>query len=343
MKVLGILGGIGPESTGHLYLELIKRFQKEFQPKDNTDYPHILINSVPAQDLIKTISEDILSEYKEALRALERWGAEVIIIACNGAYCFFEALQGAVTVPVINVRDAVEKTLRDSHAKDVLVLASPTTIKHGLYQFSFVNQIALTDTEMQSLGEAIAAYNLGHKQKPSQKRIIERALKAANSQQTVIAGCTEIHAMLNAAGIEHINPMSSLIDAIFAEWQTPVFSSKQKSPIHGDGIFSTENITAGTSFYTIPQAHISNTPVKHWAHFQGVWYDDPTLLNSVNHSCEPNIEIASENGQIVLRALRTITPGEELTCDYDKTEMGGNPVPCSCKTTTCRKTFLRID
>ncbi|MEM6279524.1 MAG: SET domain-containing protein-lysine N-methyltransferase [Verrucomicrobiota bacterium] len=55
-----------------------------------------------------------------------------------------------------------------------------------------------------------------------------------------------------------------------------------------------------------------------------------------NHSCEPN---AGVRGQILVVARRQIEPGEEITFDYDTTEIDSIPFECSCGSTCCRGTI----
>ncbi len=59
-------------------------------------------------------------------------------------------------------------------------------------------------------------------------------------------------------------------------------------------------------------------------------FDDSELLN---HSCEPNVGV---QGQIVLVARRDIAAGEELTFDYDTTEIEQLAFDCQCGTPSCR-------
>jgi aspartate/glutamate racemase len=44
-KIIGILRGIGPESTGDFYLRFINLFQKKEKPDSNLDYPQIIIDN----------------------------------------------------------------------------------------------------------------------------------------------------------------------------------------------------------------------------------------------------------------------------------------------------------
>jgi hypothetical protein len=45
-------------------------------------------------------------------------------------------------------------------------------------------------------------------------------------------------------------------------------------------------------------------------------------LANVNHSCDPNtyVRFDHRSSQLILIALKSIDPGDELTCDYDATE-----------------------
>lgn len=58
-------------------------------------------------------------------------------------------------------------------------------------------------------------------------------------------------------------------------------------------------------------------------------------LRYVNHSCAPNTYLRIVGHRVELYALRTILPGEELTCDYGETQHAG-AMPCRCGATPCR-------
>lgn len=53
-----------------------------------------------------------------------------------------------------------------------------------------------------------------------------------------------------------------------------------------------------------------------------------------NHSCDPNIGI---KGQIIVLARRPIEAGEELTFDYETTDIAPDPFDCRCGTANCRQ------
>ena len=61
---------------------------------------------------------------------------------------------------------------------------------------------------------------------------------------------------------------------------------------------------------------------------------EPVML-FLNHSCEPNVGF---DGNIVLVAMRAISPGEELTTDYALFDDHGGSMDCRCGTASCRGT-----
>lgn len=63
-----------------------------------------------------------------------------------------------------------------------------------------------------------------------------------------------------------------------------------------------------------------------------------------NHSCAPSAAIRKEHGRLVLRALRLIEPGDEVTHDYS-TLLGADDVwrmRCNCGSARCRGTIAAI-
>jgi hypothetical protein len=54
-----------------------------------------------------------------------------------------------------------------------------------------------------------------------------------------------------------------------------------------------------------------------------------------NHSCRPNAESALRRGKVILRALRAIEPGEEITYDYGEEYFELFIKPKGCRCTKC--------
>lgn len=342
MKILGILGGIGPEATGAFYSELIAYFQKEIQPKNNTEYPRIIINSIPAPELTDgEVTAETIAYYRQGLKDLETWGAELIVIVCNTAYCFLGTLREGLKIPILNSSHEVQKHLLDSSIRKVLILGSPRTMTSGLYEFPTIEYFPLEQEKQEIIGQIIGRYNIGIVADQDLHFIEKIGSKATASGYRVVAACTEIKEILMTTAIPFIDPMDLLIKVLVSRWNYESSLKLVDSSINGKGIKTSAAIPNNTEFYWVSVHDVSDQPVSHWAHINGVWFADPTILNWVNHSCESNTEIILIEGQPVLRSTRDIRLDEEITCDYNRTEIDGERVPCECKSRSCRGYFLR--
>src|SRR3989344_3039684 len=137
---IGILGGIGPEATGRFYLKLISEIQKQKLTKSNTDYPRIIINSIPAPELTTTkITPKQLEPYIQGVKQLEQYGADFIVMACNTIHLYHDLLQSGVDIPVLNLREAVKNSLNNSQT--VSVFGTPATIEGELYSFKGIKYL----------------------------------------------------------------------------------------------------------------------------------------------------------------------------------------------------------
>src|SRR3989344_778400 len=124
---IGILGGIGPESSALFYERLITLAQS-CNLKSNTEYPHIILESIPAPELL--LENPDLTLYEEAIKNLQRAGADFIVLVCNTAYIYRNHLQSLVTIPIIDLNKEVEVILTKKKIKTITILGSKKTIEH---------------------------------------------------------------------------------------------------------------------------------------------------------------------------------------------------------------------
>src|SRR3989338_4925854 len=130
---IGILGGIGPEATAEFYSKLIYTLQKEKLIKSNKDYPQIIINSIPAPELIyeKILKED-LKPYIEGLKELDKFNPDFIVMVCNTIHLYYEALQAEIKTLILDLRKEVRDSLEKREIKSCLILGTSSTINRRL-------------------------------------------------------------------------------------------------------------------------------------------------------------------------------------------------------------------
>ena len=112
-KTVGIIGGMGPEATIDL-MQRILRLTPAPEGRDMDDIDHIrcLVDNNPKiPSRIKAIIDkngvDPGPVIADMAKGLESWGADFLAIPCNTAHYYYDIVQSAVNIPVINLIDIV--------------------------------------------------------------------------------------------------------------------------------------------------------------------------------------------------------------------------------------------
>jgi aspartate racemase len=107
MKTLGMIGGIGPESTMDYYRLIIAAYRER---KPDGSYPPIIINSIDlnkARHLVTTNALADLTEYLVVeVQRLARAGADFGLLAANTPHIVFDDLSKQSPIPLISIVEA---------------------------------------------------------------------------------------------------------------------------------------------------------------------------------------------------------------------------------------------
>ena len=114
MKTLGIVGGIGPESTVDYYCSLVQKWRE--QTKDGSA-PSIVLNSIDLKRMLDLIAANELSEVTAYLSGemerLVRAGADVGLFASNTPHIVFGELQRRSSIPLISIVEATREAAEE--------------------------------------------------------------------------------------------------------------------------------------------------------------------------------------------------------------------------------------
>lgn len=131
MKRLGLIGGIGWESTA-LYYRLINRTVRDHF--GSLYSAPLILNSLDFQSLDSLVKEnrwnDAGAMLAEAARTLERAGVEGIVLCSNLMHYVSEHVEAAVDVPLLHIGDAVLRELRASRVTRVGLIGTQFTLEH---------------------------------------------------------------------------------------------------------------------------------------------------------------------------------------------------------------------
>ena len=136
-KIAGILGGMGPEAT----VDLMRSIIRLTPALDDMDHIRCIVDNNPKvpsriKAIIEGTGEDPGPAMADMGKRLEAWGAASLAIACNTAHHYFDAVQEAVSIPVIHLIDVVSRHVRMLYPdmESVGILASPAVFMTGLYR-----------------------------------------------------------------------------------------------------------------------------------------------------------------------------------------------------------------
>lgn len=202
-KIIGILGGMGPEATIDLFYKIIKLTPA----KKDQDHLRIIIDNNPKipdrSAAILGKGEDPLPALQETAKNLEKAGADFIIIPCNTAHYFLPSIQESVKIPVLNMIEetAKETQKRNSSIKKTGLLASIGTYKAEIYNKYFkkynIEVISPEEKDKEEVMKVIYAVKAGNLSEEVKKSIISIAQKLIDKgAEAIIAGCTEIPLIL---------------------------------------------------------------------------------------------------------------------------------------------------
>ncbi len=202
-KVIGILGGMGPEAT----VDLFRKIVEATPATRDQEHLRILIDcnpKIPSRPaaLLKG-GPDPTPLLQETARGLERAGAEVLLVACNTAHLFHDRLVAAVRIPVLHIVDeaVAEAVRRHPRLRSVGILAGGAAIRLRLYQDRLeakaIRAIIPSEQDQESVISVIYSVKAGDKGPEVRARIREVAEHLARAgAELLFTGCTELPLVL---------------------------------------------------------------------------------------------------------------------------------------------------
>lgn len=142
MKLVGILGGMGPEAT----VLLMQKIILAIPARDDADHIPLLVDQntqVPSRirHLIEGTGDDPGPVLAAMARRLQAAGADALAMPCNTAHHYAPGIRDAVSVPLI---DMIALSVRHAAALvgaggTVGILASPAVKRIGLFDRAFAD------------------------------------------------------------------------------------------------------------------------------------------------------------------------------------------------------------
>lgn len=209
MTLLGIVGGIAPESTIDYYRRLVSIYRAR---RNDGTYPRILINSIDLNKLLALAGAGDLTAMADYLTqevsVLAKAGAAVALFASNTPHLVFAAVQARSTIPLVSIVEAACLSAKSSGLKRVGLLGTKFTMQATFYPEVFSDhgiEVISPNLEEQDVvhsryvGELIEGVFLAET-RAQILAVIEAMVRRENLDGIVLAG-TELPLLLRAEEI----------------------------------------------------------------------------------------------------------------------------------------------
>jgi aspartate racemase len=134
MKTLGIIGGLGPESTIDYYGRIIALYR---QRTGDGSYPQFIINSVDLKrglDFMDSNNLTGMADYLvEEIGKLARAGANFGLISANTPHIVFEEVASKSPVPLISIVEATCAAAKARKLKRLALFGTRYTMQAAFY------------------------------------------------------------------------------------------------------------------------------------------------------------------------------------------------------------------
>ena len=195
--ILGILGGLGPMS-GIYFCETLTAHTKASADAEHVNF--LLSSRADTPDrssfILGRSQRDPSPVMAEEAKRLQSAGADILAIPCNTAHYFYDGIQAAVDIPVINIIKETARFCKETGAKKVGVLATEGTLASGAYYDVFskmgIDTEPLTQREQEIITRIIFEQIKSGKEPDmdSFKEVYDSLL--SRGCERIILGCTEL-------------------------------------------------------------------------------------------------------------------------------------------------------
>lgn len=226
MKTIGIVGGIGPESTVDYYNTIIGAFNSKYP---DLAYPEIIIYSINLNRLMRIVeSEDwiALADWLlEKITALHGAGADFAAIASNTPHIVFKEIQSRSPVPLLSIIEQTRNKACSLGLKNVGLLGTKLSMEGSFYKEPFVSKgisvVVPTEKERQLIHHRLfSEIELGVFKDSTKNELLGIVERMVNDEgiDSLVLGCTELPLILteDKFGIPFLNSTAIHCESIIS-------------------------------------------------------------------------------------------------------------------------------
>ncbi len=217
-RPIGIIGGMGPAATA----DFLSRLVIAVGASSDAGHPRVFVDSnphVPDRTAARAMAGPSPGPVLAAMaRGLVAQGAEVLAMPCNAAHGWAGDIRAASPVPFIDIVEAAVAVVVGKSVGKVGILAIGATLDARLYHDRLaVAGISTIDPDRAAVEALVARVKAGDTGADIRAAMAHQAaLLVAAGAEAIIAACTEIPLVLDAAavGVPFVDATAALVDAV---------------------------------------------------------------------------------------------------------------------------------
>jgi aspartate racemase len=223
-RVLGIVGGTGPESTVDYYRSLVATWRRR---RPDGSYPRVLINSIEANRVFQNLTagdfDAVGRDLGPAVKALAAAGCQRALLASNASHLAFDRIEPPPAIPLIHIVDATRDAASIEGQSRLGLLGTRFVMESDLYPARFAPaglEVILPTAPERELVHGIYFGELvpGIVRDESRAALAQvvAAMRDRDGIDAVILGGTELALILReptCAGVPVINTAQIHVDA----------------------------------------------------------------------------------------------------------------------------------
>jgi aspartate racemase len=223
-RVLGIVGGTGPESTIDYYRSLVATWRRR---RPDGTYPRAIINSIEAgrvfQNLAASDFAAVGRDLGPALAQLAAAGCQRALLASNASHLAFDQIDPPSPIPLIHIVDAALDAATEAGYRQVGLLATRFVVESDLYPARFatagLDVIVPTPAERDAVHEIYfgeLVQGIVRDQSRDALTAVVATMRERDGIDAVVLGGTELALILTeptCAGVPVLNTAQTHVDA----------------------------------------------------------------------------------------------------------------------------------
>jgi aspartate racemase len=216
-RVVGIIGGMGPEAT----VDLMRRIIAKTPARDDEDHIHLIVESNPKipsriAHLIERSGPDPTPELIRMAGNLQRAGAQALAIPCNTAHAYADSIRRAVTIPLLDMVSLTVEQIAAGGFLRVGLLASTAVHNTALYAtaLSARGTATVLPAEQGEVMALIKAVKRGDTGVQAQAALGRISIDMAARADVLLIGCSELSVIAAGITVPFVDSLDVLAQAV---------------------------------------------------------------------------------------------------------------------------------